>query len=317
MRKLRNFILFLLVLVVAYGVWWFVDDQYRSNLAKERYDTYGLEQAQPLEKERVSPGKIEPGNEGSRPVKSELLFLIAGVDAGTSEVGTRTDTLILCKVNWMDATVSMLSIPRDSYVYIKGDPDKVNHAHSYGGMQLTMKTIRDAFGIDLDYYYTLDLNAIREVVDLIGGIEMEVREPMASDLYLEEGLVRLNGFQALEYLRYRKGFESGDLGRVSSQAEFLRAALPQIFSPKHLVHFPSITTALSRHTDTNIGPLTMASMVPALFRMGSMDLESAILPGEPGTLNDISYYFLYPTEVQWLMDTYLESYQKDTVYLPE
>ncbi len=317
MRGLKRLIIFLVLLIIAYGVWWFVDDQYRSDLAKVRYDTYGREHFGELEKERVKPEDIERGNEGNRPVKTELVFLLAGVDAGTSEAGTRTDTLILCKVNWLDNKISMLSIPRDSYVYIRGEADKVNHAHSYGGMQLTMETLRSALGIDLDYYFTMDFDAVMELVDIIGGVEVDVQEPQASDLKLDVGVQKLDGYMAMEYVRYRKGFESGDLGRVSAQQDFLRIALPQILSPKNIVHLPALLSALNDYSDSNFGPLTTLSMMPAALRFGSAEIESAVLPGYPGERDAISYYFLYPDEVQWLMDEYLSAYQTGSVDVPE
>ena len=148
MRFLKRLILFLLIAGIAYGIWWFVAEQHRQEVAQLRYDTYGREQGGPVPKEHVNPADLAEGNDGSRPNKTELLFLLAGVDEDGSE-GTRTDTLILIKVNWLDGTTQLLSIPRDSYAYIGDSPDKINHAHAFGGMQLTLQAVRELLGIEI------------------------------------------------------------------------------------------------------------------------------------------------------------------------
>ena len=81
----------------------------------------------------------------------EFLFLLAGVDSTGEETGTRTDTLMLVKANVDEKSIDLISIPRDSKVEINGYMDKINAAHSYGGIDLTMQTIRDFLGINLTY----------------------------------------------------------------------------------------------------------------------------------------------------------------------
>lgn len=314
MRFLKRLILFLLIAGIAYGIWWFVAEQHRQEVAQLRYDTYGREQGGPIAKEHVNPADLAEGNDGSRPNKTELLFLLAGVDEDGSE-GTRTDTLILIKVNWLDGTTQLLSIPRDSYAYIGDSPDKINHAHAFGGMQLTLQSVRELLGIDVDYYVKMDMDAVIEIVDIIGGISYEVEEPQASDLGLDTGVQTLDGMQTLEYIRYRKGFSDGDLGRVSSQQTFLKAMLPQILSPKNLIHLPTLLAAAHKYSDTNLSPFTIAAMTPAVFTARS-NLTAATLPGEAGELDGISYYFLYEEALQALVDEYLPRYKTADVLIP-
>lgn len=315
MRFLKRLFLFLIFLAILYGVWWFVAEQHRKEVAQNRYDTYGREQGSAISKEDFRPNDLAEGNDFSRPKKSELLFLLAGVDDDGSE-GTRTDTLMLVKINWMDGSIQMLSIPRDTYAYVGDSPDKINHAHAYGGMELTLRSVRELLGIDVDYYVKMDMDAVVEIVDIIGGVEYDVQEPQASDLGLGTGVQTLDGMQTLSYLQYRKGFSDGDLGRVSSQQDFMKALIPQILSPKSMVFLPTMISVSQKYMDTNIGPLTTASMLPAMVSVRGSGLDTATLPGEAGEIDGISYYFLYENYLQELVDTYLDEYKTGEVLVP-
>ena len=316
MKGIKRVMIVLMVIVAACAIWWFADEQFRSQVAEDRYNKYGTEIRDPIEKERIRPSDIDEWNNGDRPNQTELLFLLAGVDAGAAGEGVRTDTLILFKVNWMDNTIHMISIPRDSYMYVEGLEDKVNHAHAYDGTRLTLQTLRDGLGIDLDFYVLMDFEAVRDLVDIAGGVEMTIEDPFAADWYLEEGPMLLDGYYALNFLRYRQGFYDGDLGRVSSQQSFLKEAIPQILHPKNFIHLPAMISTMNRYSDTNIGPLRILSMVPALFNFGSATFITDTLPGEPGVLDEISYYFLDAEGVQQMIDDYFYEYRIDTVDLP-
>ena len=106
----------------------------------------------------------------------ELLFLLAGVDQNDGKNGehTRTDTLMLIKANVDTGSFDIISIPRDCRIKVNGKLDKVNHAHSYGGIKLTLKSLRDFLGVDIDYYVKIDFDAVVKVVDAIGGVEVDV-----------------------------------------------------------------------------------------------------------------------------------------------
>src|SRR5690554_5284168 len=104
-------------------------------------------------------------------VKNEILFLLMGVDAKDvkKSKGRRTDTMMLVKVNFDTGEINLLSIPRDTRVAVKGKQDKITHAHAYGGVELTMKTVRDFLNLDIDYYVKVDYQIVMDIVDEIGG----------------------------------------------------------------------------------------------------------------------------------------------------
>lgn len=311
-HRLRWFI-FLLILI---GIWTFIDARFLQNIEVQRYQSYGLERTHTIDKDAFGPEDLGEGNSKSRPKKSELVFLLAGIDSDADAGSARTDTLMLCKVSWMDRQVTMLSIPRDTYALLDEGEDKINHAHAFGGIAETLRAVRTLLGVDVDYYLKVDMNAVMDVIDLSSGLSVDVEELLAEEFGLEPGTQHLDGVQALRYLQYRKGFADGDLGRIHSQQSVLETALPQLIHPGLFLHTPALMMTMYKHMDTNIGPLEMATMLPSLATISSSQFDTETLPGEAGMSDGISYYFLYEQATQELVDTYFYDYKIDDVYIP-
>ena len=121
--------------------------------------------------------------------KDEYLILMVGVDQAAGEEGnedfTRTDTIMLLKANVKDGTIKLLSIPRDSRVLVRNTYDKVNHAHAFGGIELTLQSLRNFLGLDIDYYVQVNYQALVNIVDAIGGVDYEVPEMCIRDRHIE------------------------------------------------------------------------------------------------------------------------------------
>lgn len=315
-KTLKRLIWFLILLAVAYGIWWFIDEQHRSDKARFRYETYNITQAPPIEKESFSFSDIADGNTASRPKGNELLFLLAGVDEDGARAGTRTDTLMLCRLLFAEKKIQLLSIPRDSYVYLRGQGDKINHAHSYDGISLTLAALREAMGIDLDYYLKLDMDAVIELVDINDGVRIDVQEPQAGEFGLETGEQTLDGVQAFRYMQYRKGFSDGDLGRVNAQQSVLNQILPQLMSLSNAKHLPTLLWTMNRYTDTNLIHWKNFDVPIRTLLMGKPTIESLTLPGYATTIDGISYYVLDAEGVQEIVDTYLSEYRIAPVDVP-
>src|SRR5699024_614464 len=95
---------------------------------------------------------------------------------GKKESEFRTDALIFVTVNVDDKSIKMLSIPRDSYVYLPvvDKMDKINHAHAFGGTEATIEAVEGLLNIPVDYYAKIDFHAFVDVVNAMGGIYIEV-----------------------------------------------------------------------------------------------------------------------------------------------
>lgn len=235
-------------------------------------------------------------------IPEDLLFLAMGIDTKTStdQLGVRTDTIMLCRVSFKNSTVKILSIPRDSRVPVKGRLDKINHAHSYGGVPLAMTTVQDYLNVDIPYYVRLDYQAVKALVDSIGGVEIDVKsrmyynDPSANGGFtidFQPGLQTLSGDDAILYLRYRS-YPEGDVARVRNQQEFMTELLQQGKEKMSLASIPGIASAALNYTDTN---LSLARVIQAMELTKNFDrltIETYTLPGAGTYIGDTSYYII-------------------------
>ncbi len=319
---LISFVISLLLFSIVLGSYWFKFANAKSNLAK-------LEEEKGID----GVGDIDGDNKIEQKKPDELLFLIAGVATAdvdefqTAEekgrmTGVMSDTMIICKVNFVEGSIDMLSIPRDSRVKVKGGYEKLNSAHSYGGMKLLMQSIRDYTNLDLDYYVRVDYESVEQIVNAIGGVEVEVPEGgmhftnyLELNIDLDEGLQKLNGADALGFLRYRSDGK-GDLGRMERQQYFLKEMIKQTLTPKNLLKLPQLADVYVNYVDTN---LSGSIILDALTFAGSLDPEkitTATLQGSPkrmpasdGTI--IDFYILDDNYTKEIIEEMFGDYLQD------
>ncbi|HZK32956.1 MAG TPA: LCP family protein [Tissierellaceae bacterium] len=255
---------------------------------------------------------IEPQN------KDELLFLLMGIDGNdvTKSKGTRTDTMILVKMNFKEGSIDLLSIPRDTRVFVKGKLDKINHAHAFGGSDLSIRTVREFLNIDLEYFVKVDYQVVKGVVEAIGGIDIDVPVRMrhwdptakpALNIDLQPGLQELDGKNAHDFLRFR-GYPNGDIGRVEAQQYFMKEFVKQTLKAKNILKIPKLIEEYYKNVETNI-PLT--AMLRGAASANKIDMEkmnTLIIPGTPKTINAISYYIYDETGTKEIVEENLEDY---------
>lgn len=238
----------------------------------------------------------------------EITFLLLGVDTNDgSKGGSRTDTMMVCKVDKSTGKISILSIPRDTRTRIRGrqQEEKINHAHAYGGPELSVKAVKDLLGIDLEYYVKVDYQIVKEFVDLIGGVEVDV--PMEiKNTDIKKGVQVLNGKQALQFLRFRKGYSDQDLGRIRAQQQFIKAAAKQTLKLSNIGKLPQIIKSYYNNVETNI-PLDVILKFAANAKDFDVDgMQMATLPGEPQYINGISYFIYDEEEAEILVKELFE-----------
>lgn len=235
--------------------------------------------------------------------KDDIVFLLLGIDAKdvNKSKGDRTDTMMLCKVDKSTGDISILSIPRDTKTRIRGrkNEEKINHAHAYGGPELAVKAVKDLLGTDLEYYVRVDYNIVREYVNLIDGVEIDVpmdmkySDPTADPpLYinLKKGYQTLYGDEALQFLRFRKGYADQDLGRIKAQQQFMQVLIDKTLRPANIVNIPQMIKTYYDNVDTNI-PLDVIMKFAMKAKVFSSDrIEMATLPGDGKYINGVSYF---------------------------
>lgn len=225
-------------------------------------------------------------------------IMVMGVDRRADDVG-RSDTLFVVTVNKEDKKAALLSVPRDTWVAVEGhDYDKVNHAYAYGGHSLTQKTLESLLGVKMDHYVLIDIKAFERIIDAIGGVDIDVEKRMyyedpwddngglVIDLY--PGEQHMDGQKAIQYVRYRDG--EGDIGRIGRQQKFMRAVLDKVISPSVLPKLPAILKEVSSAVETDMSLTEMAGYLDILQQVRENGLKSAMLPGKPSYLEDISYW---------------------------
>lgn len=243
--------------------------------------------------------------------KDESLILLAGVDSTGEDTGTRTDTLMLIKANSKDNSVDMISIPRDSYVSINGKMDKINAAHSYGGIDLTMDVVRNFLGINLDKYMVISFEAVIKGIDALGGMDVDVSDKVGAAMGISPGVHKMTGDQVLSYVRFRKGYQNADLGRINTQQDFLKQFIKEASKIENLPKLPKVYQAMKPYIKTNMSLKELSSLAMKFKSVDSSKLNSVRLEGEGFNMGGISYYKIYPESIENIRTTYLNSFLRN------
>ena len=243
--------------------------------------------------------------------KDESLILLAGVDSTGEDTGTRTDTLMLIKANSKDNSIDMISIPRDSYVSINGKMDKINAAHSYGGIDLTMDVVRNFLGINLDKYMVISFEAVIKGIDALGGMDVDVSDKVGAAMGISPGVHKMTGDQVLSYVRFRKGYQNADLGRINTQQDFLKQFIKESSKIENLPKLPKVYQAMKPYIKTNMSLKELSSLAMKFKSVDSSKLNSVRLEGEGFNMGGISYYKIYPESIENIRTTYLNSFLRN------
>lgn len=241
-----------------------------------------------LDPEDVSWGQVDE-NIGK---EQELVnILLIGQDARAGETRARSDSIILVTFNKTTKHITMTSFLRDLYVQIPGYQDnRINAAYAFGGMELLDATLKQNFGVDVDANVAVNFEGFSSIVDILGGVDIDLTAPEAEVLGLSSGLQHLDGDTALSYARIRH--IDSDFSRTGRQRNVLNALFNSLKTAEltqllQLVDtiFPLITTDLS-----NAQILAYATELFPMLSTGSM--TSSRVPAEDtyslNTINGMS-----------------------------
>lgn len=153
---------------------------------------------------------------------------------------SRTDVIIFISVDPKYNSIDIISIPRDTYFHEKGydsgDQRKINAAYGRGKEKGSMETVGKILGgVIIHNYVSIEYKGVEDIVDVLGGVEVEVPCYMeVGGMEIEEGFQKLNGKQALQFLRFRKGYSDGDLGRIKVHQKFIDKVINKLLSADFL-----------------------------------------------------------------------------------
>lgn len=201
--------------------------------------------------------------------------------------GSRSDTLILARVEPASGNVTMVSVPRDLLVEISpGKEGKINSAYTEGGPERVVSVVENYAQISVDHTVVVDFKGFKEVIDAVGGLRMEVEEGLPTNHGLQSGMHTLNGRQALFYSRYR-GSAGGDLDRMDRQRKVVAALRSQMMQLSTLAKLPGVVQALDDNVKSDLDFDESLSLGKALIKRGQgTQLRSTRLEGTPETLSD-------------------------------
>lgn len=236
---------------------------------------------------------LDPVNKPQSDASEPLYILILGADARPGQTRSRSDTIILARVDLDNKKIMMLSIPRDSRVEIPGRGlDKINHAHAYGGPALTIKTVKEYTGLPVHHYVELDFQGFTKLVDVIGGVTLTLDEPVAG---IPAGTQTLDSEQALAFVRSR-AFPDGDFRRVKHQQRFIAALLEQALAESSITRLPSILEAMADNVKTDMSVPQVLELARTFKGISQDDIEGYTVPGNTAMIDGVSY--VIPSEDQ-------------------
>ena len=230
--------------------------------------------------------------------KDKSTIMIMGVDERDDDVG-RSDTLMIAAVDPKMQQASLLSIPRDTRVKIKGHSfDKINAAYAYGGHNLTQNTVESFLGVPMDHYVIINIKAFQRIIDAIDGIDIDVEKRMYYEdpwdddggllIDLRPGMQHMNGKTAITYVRYRD--EEGDIGRIYRQQKFMKALMDKMTSPAIIPKLPTIISEISKSVKTDLSIRQMIEFAGTLREAQKNGLKTEMVPGKPLYIEGISYW---------------------------
>lgn len=253
--------------------------------------------------------------EGKARKKDFFTILIVGTD----KAGWNTDTIMLAAFDIAAGKVNILSIPRDTYVDVKRSNKKINSAFAISGkgnVDELMREVKAVTGIKPDKYALVALDGFIEIIDAIGGVTVDVPVNMVySDpsqdltINIKKGIQTLDGYDAMGFMRFRKTYAEGDIGRIKVQQRFIKALVNKMLTPSTLTKIPKLSKIVMDNVKTDLSLGNMVWLAQKAIELDpSTDIQTFMLPGEGGYHDKLSYYFLYKSQVLDMVNEHFNPY---------
>lgn len=250
----------------------------------------------------ISLGDTEVKSELATNVSTEDPYwvLILGSDSreNGADGSSRSDVILLARIDQPNKKVTLVSIPRDTKVMINGQMQKINAAYSYGAKQ-AVKTVEEFSGVNIDHYVEVYFDGFSDLVDDLGGIEVDV-PAMASynGVTIQPGKQTLNGKQALTLARNRKTYTDGDFTRTKCQRLLVQAIATKILS-EDVTQIPSTINSISKCFTTDMSLDNVINLAVSMQGMTNDDFYMGMAPSTTGMVDGVSYVFTYCN--QWIL----------------
>ena len=229
-----------------------------------------------------------------------------------------TDTIIIAKYNPKTQSAYLISIPRDTFVGKNQNTakasDKINSLYKGDSPEKTLNAVNKITNLNLKYYVVVDTEALKKLVDAIGGIYFDVPIDMnytdkKQNLYinLKKGYQLLDGNKAEQVVRFRHNqdgstysaeYGDNDIGRMKTQRNFLKEVLKQTLKPSNVLKLGEIIDIAQKNIKTNIPSSLLKSYIPVAVNFNTDNLETETLPGSPEKCNGLWFFLTDKTKVE-------------------
>ena len=238
---------------------------------------------------------------------------------GTDDDGTRTDTILIARIDVNDHSVALLSVPRDTLIGSTGNR-KINSVYGLNGknakgMEALKKTLASVLGFEVDGYVLVDLDAFIELVDLVDGVDFFVPQRMyyidpTQDLYIDlhAGMQHLDGKKAMQLVRFR-GYAAADIQRTKVQQDFLRTLAKKCLSVTNLTKIGGLADIFSDNVLTDLSVGNIAYFGQELLKCDFDKMYTHTLEGEGLSIDGISVWALYLNKTLSVINEYFNPYQ--------
>lgn len=273
----------------------------------------------------ANPASLFPG-------KDRVVILVLGKDYNHDRRGilytknARADTIMLLSVDLNGQTLAAVSIPRDTKVTAPdGITSKINSVYARGGVELMRQTLVSQVGLIIDHYVVLKPDAVKAIVDELGGVTVQTLDEMRYDdnwgnlhVNLPKGNLRVNGQQAVGFVRFRgtspkyrkrgRNLEEGDLRRTARQQQLVRSMIREATTASNLWKADSIIETGFDQIETDL-TRTQVLALATLLKDSQGEMRSATLPGDDAMIDGIYYWVLDDMRAQRTLDWLLRGDQ--------
>lgn len=235
----------------------------------------------------------------------------------TGQSQNLTDTIMLCSYDPKTQEASILSIPRDTFIgqnkTTANSYDKINALYQMGP-EKTLQAVNKLTGLNIEYYLNIDTEALKQLVDSIGGVYFDVPINMdyddpTQDLYihLKAGYQLLDGDKAEQVVRFRHNnngtsypmeYGDNDLGRMKTQRNFIEAVIKKLATPSTLTKLPELIKIAEQNVTTNLDITKAKDYAPYAVEFNTQNLKTAVMPGTPQLFNNMWFYTQEKTETK-------------------
>lgn len=243
-------------------------------------------------------------SDAEKEMLNNINILVLGCDEREGEKQARADVIIVATIRPEEKEVSLFSIPRDTRVSIEGHgKDKINHAMAYGGVSLITNTVENFLGIQIDHAVKVNFDGFINVIDALGGVNIDVPERMYKPLEaidLLPGYQTLYGEDALAFVRWR-GDGLGDYGRIARQQQFI-AALTEKVKSMSIGQALQVLDAVMDSIETDMSVREMTSYATNLIGLDPENVHTYSFIGGSVYINGVNYVEPDMTAIQEIIE---------------